>query len=167
MPAVGCPDCGALIELPVGVRSGDLVECPNCAGHALRVREDAGQWSARLAYRVSCPDCDQVITLADDVKAGDTVLCCGQAYRLTFEFGAFAAEKMQGALMWRDRWFALGVIGATLACLSCLTPFALVALGAIGLGGLVGHLDIAILAALAAFVGLMVFRYRVACRRTP
>jgi len=94
MPAVRCPDCGALIEFPVGVRSGDVVECPNCAGHALRVHEDAGEWSARLAYRVSCPDCDQVITLADGVEAGDTVSCCGQTYTLTFEFGAFAAEKM-------------------------------------------------------------------------
>ena len=32
MPSVRCPDCGALIELPEGTRSGDLVECPNCAG---------------------------------------------------------------------------------------------------------------------------------------
>ena len=93
MPAVRCPDCAALIDLPVGVRSGDLVECPNCAGRALRVREDSGRWSADLAYRVSCPDCDQVITLPEDVKAGDTVSCCGQMYTLTFEFGAFAAEK--------------------------------------------------------------------------
>jgi len=31
--------------------------------------------------------------------------------------------------MWRDRWVALGVIGAALACLSCLTPFAVVTLG--------------------------------------
>jgi mercuric ion transport protein len=69
--------------------------------------------------------------------------------------------------MRRDRWFALGVIGATVACLSCLTPFALVVLGAMGLGSWVGHLDLVILAALAAFVGLMVFRYRAACRRTP
>ena len=70
------------------------MECPNCAGHALRVREADGQWSAALAYRVSCPDCDQNITLPEDVKAGDTVSCCGRTYKLTFEFGAFAAEKM-------------------------------------------------------------------------
>ena len=94
MPVVRCPDCGAILELPAGVRSGDLTECPNCAGHALRVREADGEWSATLAYRVSCPDCDEVVTLPENVKAGDTVSCCGQTYKLTFEFGAFAAEKM-------------------------------------------------------------------------
>ncbi len=93
MPTVRCPDCGAFIDLPVGVKSGDVVECPNCAGHALRVREDAGGWSATLAYRVSCPDCDKVMTLPEDAKPGDTIRCCGRTYRLTFEYGAFAAES--------------------------------------------------------------------------
>ncbi len=93
MPQVTCPDCGAVVDLPAEVQSGDLVECPNCAGHALRVREGAG-WSATLAYRVSCPACDEVMTLPDDVKAGDAVHCCGRTYRLTFEYGAFAAEEV-------------------------------------------------------------------------
>ena len=92
MPAVRCPDCGAWIALAAGARPGDLVECPNCAGHALRVHENASHWFATLAYRVSCPECDEVITLPDDVKAGDTIRCCGRAYRLTFEYGAYAAE---------------------------------------------------------------------------
>lgn len=92
MRLVRCPDCDAVIEVPEGTRSGDLVECPNCAGHALRVHEDAGGWSATLAYRVSCPECDAVMTLTDDAKPGDTVRCCGRTYRLTFEFGAYAAE---------------------------------------------------------------------------
>jgi len=69
------------------------VECPNCAGHALRVHEDAGRWSATLAYRVSCPNCDDAMTLPDDVKPGDTIRCCGRTYRLTLEYGAFAAEE--------------------------------------------------------------------------
>ena len=80
--------------LPAGVRSGVLVECPNCAGHALRAREAGGRWSATLAYRVSCPNCDEAVTLPESAKAGDTVSCCGRTYTLTFEFGAFAAEKM-------------------------------------------------------------------------
>jgi len=93
MHLVRCPDCGTDIELAEGTRSGDLVECPNCAGHALRIHEDAGHWSATLAHRVSCPSCDEIVTLADDVKPGDTIRCCGQIYRLTFEYGAFAAEE--------------------------------------------------------------------------
>jgi hypothetical protein len=83
-----------MIELPLGVGSGDLVECPNCAGHALRVREEGARWSATLTYRVSCPDCDEVITLPEGAGGGDTMSCCGRTYRLTFEFGAFAAEKI-------------------------------------------------------------------------
>jgi len=94
MPTVRCPDCGAFVEVPEGTRSGDLVQCPSCAGQALRVREAGGQWSATLAHWVSCPECDEVMTLPEDVKPGDTLRCCGRAYRLTFEYGAFAAEAM-------------------------------------------------------------------------
>ena len=93
MPVVRCPDCGEVIELPQGGRSGDLLECPKCAGHALRVREQEGRWSATLTHRVSCPDCEEVMTLPENAKVGDTVSCCGRTYPLTFEFGAFAAEK--------------------------------------------------------------------------
>jgi hypothetical protein len=94
MPVVRCPDCGTVIELPRSIRSGNLLECPNCAGHALRVREEGGRWSVTLAHQVSCPDCDDVMTLPEDARAVDTVSCCDQTYRLTFEYGAFAAEKM-------------------------------------------------------------------------
>jgi len=69
--------------------------------------------------------------------------------------------------MWRDRWFALGVVGVMFACLSCLTPFAFIALGAIGLSAWAGHLDIVVLPVLVAFVALVIYRYRVACRRAP
>ena len=62
--------------------------------------------------------------------------------------------------MGRDRWFALGVVGAALACLACLTPVALVALGAIGLGAWTGHLDLVLLLLLAGFVVLASYRYR-------
>ena len=69
--------------------------------------------------------------------------------------------------MWRDRWFALGVIGTALACLLCLTPLAVVGLGAIGLGVWAGYVDVVLLPLLAAFIVLAVYRYRVSRRRTP
>ncbi len=90
---VRCPDCGDVVELPRGSRSGDLVECKNCAGHVLRVREDGDGWVATLAHQVSCPACDELVTLPEDAKAGDMIECCGRRYRLTFEYGAFAAEE--------------------------------------------------------------------------
>ena len=95
MAAVACPDCGAQVAVSQGTRSNDLLECPNCAGHVLRVHDDAGRWFATLAYRVSCPGCETVFTLPDDVKPGDTIRCCGRAYRLTFEYGAYAADDGQ------------------------------------------------------------------------
>jgi hypothetical protein len=33
------------------------------------------------------------MTLPEDARPGDIIRCCGRAYRLTFEYGAFAAEK--------------------------------------------------------------------------
>ena len=69
--------------------------------------------------------------------------------------------------MWRDRWFTVSLIGAVLACLACLTPLAVIGLGAIGLGAWTGRLDVVLLAVLAAFIGIAVYRYRVACRRAP
>jgi hypothetical protein len=94
MATVGCPDCGEMVELPAAPRAGDLVECPNCAGHHLRLREEGGDWVATLAHRVSCPDYEALLTLPDEVKAGDFIECGGRRYRLTFEFGAFAAEPL-------------------------------------------------------------------------
>ena len=65
--------------------------------------------------------------------------------------------------MWRDRWLALGVVGALLACLACFMPLAVVALGAIGLGAWTGRPDLVLLAVLVAFVALAAYRFR-ACR---
>jgi Zn finger protein HypA/HybF involved in hydrogenase expression len=94
MTKVRCPDCGEMVELPQATRAGGLVECPNCAGHLLRLREERGEWVATLAHRVSCPDCEGLLTLPDGTQAGDLIECCGRGYRLTFEYGAFAAEAL-------------------------------------------------------------------------
>jgi len=56
--------------------------------------------------------------------------------------------------MWRDRWLALGVVGALLTCLACVTPVALLLLGAIGLGAWTGRLDVVLLPLLVGFVAL-------------
>jgi hypothetical protein len=57
------------------------------------LRAQHGEWTATIAHTVSCPNCDAVITLSDSAKAGDLVECCGRRYRLTFEYGAFAAVE--------------------------------------------------------------------------
>ena len=69
--------------------------------------------------------------------------------------------------MWRDRWFALSVIGAVLACLACLTPIAVLVLGAIGLGAWTGRLDWVLVPLLVGVVLLGAYRYRIMRRRTP
>jgi hypothetical protein len=55
------------------------------------LREQHGAWSATIVHKVSCPNCDHLVTLEASAKAGDRVECCGRRYRLTFEYGAFAA----------------------------------------------------------------------------
>jgi hypothetical protein len=94
MATVRCPDCGAHVPLSPGVKAGDVVECPNCAGHGLRVQRSGDRWVGTLAHRMSCPACDELVTLPEDAKPGDLVECCGKPYRLTFEYGAFAAEEL-------------------------------------------------------------------------
>jgi len=66
-------------------------------GHALRLTKQDGRWTASLAHRVSCPTCNEVLTLPEGAKAGDAIDCCGRRYRLTFEYGAFAAEEAEEA----------------------------------------------------------------------
>ncbi len=96
MITVRCPDCGQDIVVPPGAPPGDVIDCPNCAGLSLRLREDGERWTATIAHIVSCPNCDRTILLPEDARAGDLVECCGWRYRLTFEYGAFAAEPMEG-----------------------------------------------------------------------
>jgi hypothetical protein len=81
-----------VLAVPADAQPGDIVECSSCAGHAVRLTREDGHWAAKLAHRVSCPACEEILTLPEDTKAGDVVECCGRRYRLTFEYGAFAAE---------------------------------------------------------------------------
>lgn len=93
---VRCPDCGHDVPVPPGARPGDVIECPQCAGLALRMSAEGDGWVATIAHGVSCPDCDRVIALPEGTRPGDTIECCGRRYRLTFEYGAFAAEPDHG-----------------------------------------------------------------------
>jgi len=66
--------------------------------------------------------------------------------------------------MWRDRWFAVGVVGTIVSCLACLTPVAVLALGTVGLGAWTGHLDTVLVLLLVAFMALTAYRYWIARR---
>jgi len=66
--------------------------------------------------------------------------------------------------MWRDRWFAVGVVGTIVSCLACLTPVAVLALGTVGLGAWTGHLDTVLVLLLVAFMALTACRYWIARR---
>lgn len=58
------------------------------------MRAEGDRLIATIAHRVSCPDCGQLVMLPEDAKAGDMIDCCDRRYRLTFEYGAFAAEAL-------------------------------------------------------------------------
>jgi hypothetical protein len=60
----------------------------------LRLELQGDKWVGEEIKRVSCPNCDQMVELPDDAKAGDTVACCGKTFRLTHEWGSFAAEPV-------------------------------------------------------------------------
>lgn len=76
------------------------------------------------------------MTLPDDAEAGDLIECCGRPYRLTFEYGAFAAEELEEGPDMRKSPVrpALGAglaawAGALLSSLCCLLPLAVIILG--------------------------------------
>lgn len=94
MASIRCPDCGQELPVPPDARAGGLIECLNCAGFSLRLREEAGRWLATIAHRVSCPGCGETIVLPEGARAGDRIACCGREYLLTFDYGAFAAEEL-------------------------------------------------------------------------
>jgi mercuric ion transport protein len=66
--------------------------------------------------------------------------------------------------MWRDRWFAVAVLGTIMSCLACLTPVAVLALGAVGLGAWTGRLDTVLVLLLVVFAALAAYRYLFARR---
>lgn len=56
--------------------------------------EHGDNWSAVVLKVASCVVGDEVIFLPDDVKSGDIVECHGTKQRVTYEYGAYALEKL-------------------------------------------------------------------------
>jgi len=92
MRSVRCPECARELEVSQTGKSGDIIDCPFCAGLFLSLIEEDGHFSAVALKTVSCPRCDRMIVLSDNVHAGEIIRCCGKEFRLTHEFGSFALE---------------------------------------------------------------------------
>ncbi len=75
-----------------GLKEGDRFDCANCAGLTLELVRREGKLSLRQVHRVSCPLCSQMLEVPEYARAGDTMTHCSRAFRLTYEFGAYALE---------------------------------------------------------------------------
>lgn len=56
--------------------------------------EHDGNWSAVVLKTASCAVGDEVVILSDDVQSGDIIECHGIKQRVTYEYGAYALEKV-------------------------------------------------------------------------
>ncbi len=57
--------------------------------------EKDGVWSVTEVKKASCAVGDEMLILPDDVQPGDIVECHGVKQRVTYEYGAYALEKVQ------------------------------------------------------------------------
>ena len=86
-----CPGCGE--EIDVGsLTEGGRFECTSCAGLTFELVRWEGGLTLRQVHRVSCPRCNQMLEVPEHARPGDMMTCCGQTFRLTYEFGAYALE---------------------------------------------------------------------------
>jgi len=88
-----CPGCGENTSLD-GLKVGDRMDCANCAGLTLAVKEQHGSLTLVEIRKVSCPSCDEVLEVPDALQPGDTIECWGRDYVLSYEFGAFALMSL-------------------------------------------------------------------------
>jgi len=58
------------------------------------VSEQEGRWAAVVLKTASCAVGDEIIILPDHVQPGDIMECHGTKQRVTYEFGAYALERM-------------------------------------------------------------------------
>jgi len=59
------------------------------------VSETDGVWSVTEVKKASCAVGEEMVMLPDDVQPGDIIECHGVKQRATYEFGAYALEKVQ------------------------------------------------------------------------
>ncbi len=57
--------------------------------------ETDGVWSVTEVKKASCAVGEEMVMLPDDVQPGDIIECHGVKQRATYEFGAYALEKVQ------------------------------------------------------------------------
>ena len=53
-----------------------------------------GEWRGTLLKRASCAAGEEEIILPDDVQPGDIIECHGVRQRVTYEYGAWALERL-------------------------------------------------------------------------
>lgn len=53
-----------------------------------------GEWRGALVKRASCAVGEEEVILPDDVRPGDIVECHGLKQRVTYEYGAWALERL-------------------------------------------------------------------------
>jgi hypothetical protein len=59
------------------------------------VSEKGGVWSVTEVKKASCAVGDETLILSDDVQPGDIIECHSVKQRVTYEFGAYALEKVK------------------------------------------------------------------------
>ncbi len=57
--------------------------------------ERDGVWAVTEVKKASCAVGEEIVILPDDVQPGDIIECHGVKQRVTYEFGAYALEKVQ------------------------------------------------------------------------
>lgn len=57
--------------------------------------EKDGVWSVTEVKQASCAVGEETLILPDDVQPGDIIECHGVKQRVTYEYGAYALERMQ------------------------------------------------------------------------
>ena len=52
-------------------------------------------WTVTEVKKASCAVGDEVVILPDDIQRGAVIECHGVSQRVTYEFGAYALERLE------------------------------------------------------------------------